>query len=414
MITIINLILIIVVSWCLIKKANYLQFIIYTLPIAFNYTPLVFIQFANIEISQFQYGIEKLNYCILAWNVGFTFQIFIDKITIREKHKKLKIGSSKSEIKQSEIVSFFAICLSINVIVNNIYNLSFILEDGYHAIYTKDADLLLKTTTIFPLYVWFNSLLLAYKINKPKSDGVIPINFKYAIQIYWLSMITFIASGSRSTMVYILLTIICIKYSGRALHIFKILVPTISLISVLSIIGMVREGGNITGDINVFNRTIGELAQTTLVFINSIEIMAFDLSRYIHLITTIFPQAIMNWIGVTPPTSLAQEYAELVDPGWAQAGGGFGFSIFAEMYIAGGVGFVLVGSIFIAKMGSYINETFTNKCNSTAMASCAVISFYLCTLARGDSYDIYRPIFFAIIIYYISKLKLITKYRDKT
>lgn len=397
-------------------RGNYLQLMTYTLPIAFTYTPIVFVPFANIDVAQFQNEIEKLNFCVITWSFGFAFQIFFDKFKIKEKCKNLSLNVRviKKEVKPSVIIPIIAICLSFNVIANNIYNAGFILQDGYHSVYTKDADLLLKTTTIFPLYIWFNSLLLACKINKPKDDEVVHGDFKYAILIYWLSLVTFMAVGSRSTVVYILLTLICIKYSGRALHILNIIFLAIPIISILSIVGVVREGGDITENLNLLNRTIAELSQTTLVFMNSIEIMSFDLSRYINLMTTVFPQTIMNWIGVTPPISLAQEYAEMIDPGWAKAGGGFGFSIFAEMYIAGGLAFLLLIAIFIASMSAYINRVYTNKNDGIAIASCSVISFYLFALARGDSYDLYRPIFFAITIYYMSKIRMPRRIVNKT
>jgi hypothetical protein len=176
----------------------------------------------------------------------------------------------------------------------------------------------------------------------------------------------------------------------------------------LSIIGILREGADvIEGSSGILLRPVYELNQTIEVFFNATNVLIIDKNRYLYALIYILPNFISSEFGFNPPELLSKIYVETVDPTWAGLGGGFGFSILAEMYLIGGCFCILILSGLLGWTATSIDKSFKSGSNlSIALGS--LMAFYLLLRPRGEFIEIYRVLaiyLFSIFIIYLKKYK---------
>jgi hypothetical protein len=386
-----------------IGKKKYFTTSFFLLTLLFNYLPILFLKnslenFVSIDEYEF------INNILIFWVVGF----FLVSLSLKTSSNKL-INNIDYQVYNSSTPSyllfFLLIFISVNIISNNIYSSIKAYKYGYLFLYTNEPFLLIKNSTLFPFLIFF-FIYIYSELRKKKSKISNNEKYLYNISIFLsiFSICTFLFYGGRSTFLYFLLIFFLVWNNKKKIKIFRLLLFLLILVFTISIIGLIREGGSMS-DLNLFLRPFIELSQTCLVLINGPIIINNVPDRYFLFLLEVFPHTILNFFDLTLPETLALRYSKLYDSSWSDSGGGFGFTILAELYIIGKNYCIFFGSFLISSMCLLVDQLIKSV-NSRKVAMGALVGFYLLMLPRGEFFDIYRATIYSVILLTLFKVKI--------
>ena len=401
---ILNLILSVFTLILLTRSRNYFAACFFLLVLFFNYIPIsIGVLFLD-EIQEVQdsiIDISFLNTITFLWIVGFFIGTIIFKGKKSNFQKETNFFVENNKIR---LYSYIVIILSIIIFMNNLVYTYNAFRFGYMSVYSMETGLVIKNTTIFPFIIFFGTFLLKSikSSNKITKNSSLHIT---ALVLYFVSMLMVIIFGGRSNFIYFLIINCSIIYANKKFKPVKLLLIGSAFILFISVIGMIREGDNLnTGSGgNIFLRPFFELSQTGVVLLNATTSLKVDGMRYFELLLSSLPNFIVNLFGIKLPENLAQTYVNTIDPLLADSGGGYGFSILAELFLIGGKLGVFFGSFVLAFSSIKISQSFQKR-NYKVIAFSATIGFYVLILPRGEFYEIYRPFFVAVALFLFSKI----------
>lgn len=404
-----NFLLILILPFLYWKNKGRLAFshLFLALIISFHFIPLIFfyinydaiiLTYSLIEISE---GIEKTGVVCLFISLGILLFSYISKYQKWYYTENKKKPTNASWIWINYVTGFI-------IVFNNYVTAYHAINSGYLDIYTSTLPLLsLKTVTVLPLYVFTLFYLILSWVNFRNTFS--KQTFHVLLAIFILFVTSFIFTGSRSTVIYIILSIFVLWSSRFNFRISKYIPHIIALIFVSTIIGVLREGEYAGLDLSsLFLRPIVELSNTSIVLVNSNLIadeFSVSVSRYFAAFLYILPVSFLHVFEIAPPTLLSQQYVNIIDPGWADMGGGFGFSLVAEIYLLGSQKGAWAFALLIGFFLGWIDQSLKSS-NIKKSALAASVGFFMLFIARGEIIELYRNIAVVFLIYIFSRMRL--------
>lgn len=389
MITLINIFFICSLFLYLKKNKFYFSTVLYLLIIAFNYIPYIVLKYILFDYLNQIKGEEIIEYSVFLLSIGYYFST---KINNRLKDK-IKIRESKNSI----IILIINIIISVIMILNNLDAAIQLINSGYLSLYNNNKTLfMISNISLIPLY-----LISLFIDLRAKNENIKKLKILFLV----LLILSYLISGSRSTAIYLFLVFLTYYLTNKKLNIKKTITHIFIGLLILSIIGLLREGADVIENrAGILLRPIYELNQTVEVFLNVINVINIDQNRYFYAMIYILPNFIGSYLGINHPELLSKIYVEIIDPMWAEKGGGYGFSILAEMYLIGGYLSNLVLSGLLGWIAISIDLAFKSN-NNLSIALAALMAFYLLLLPRGEFIEIYR----VLAIYLIGNMILYLK-----
>lgn len=293
------------------------------------------------------------------------------------------------------------------IIVNNSLAAFQAISGGYLDMYAGGAPASsVKTITILPVYVY--SLFYLFL-------GWISFRERFSrraqyglLAVFVLLVISFLFTGSRSSVIYLGVSVMVLCSARLGLKVWRYVPHAIGIIAVSTVIGVLREGSFFEMDLaTMMLRPVIELTNTAVVFLTTDSIAGdFSMSglRYVAGLLYLLPVSLMAQFGIVPPELLSQQYVAIVDPGWAEIGGGFGFSLLAELYLLGGQ-WAWVMSLVI---GGYLGWVdFNLKSGNIAKAALAAsLGFLMLFIVRGEMIELYRNVFVVVVLYLMCVVRI--------
>lgn len=293
------------------------------------------------------------------------------------------------------------------IIVNNSLAAFQAISGGYLDMYAGGAPASsVKTITILPVYVY--SLFYLFL-------GWISFRERFSrraqyglLAVFVLLVISFLFTGSRSSVIYLGVSVMVLCSARLGLKVWRYVPHAIGIIAVSTVIGVLREGSFFEMDLaTMMLRPVIELTNTAVVFLTTDSIAGdFSMSglRYVAGLLYLLPVSLMAQFGIVPPELLSQQYVAIVDPGWAEIGGGFGFSLLAELYLLGGQ-WAWVMSLVI---GAYLGWVdFNLKSGNIAKAALAAsLGFLMLFIVRGEMIELYRNVFVVVVLYLMCVVRI--------
>lgn len=375
------------------------------LVLSFHFFPLI-----GLYLNDYVYSIDYLRNEITVAIAKVTltclfisFGILLSKYLFRHRKARVPVQPKRPSIVPWARVNVIA---GIIIILNNAVVAQHALSSGYLDIYVSAPTFLpIKTITVLPVYVF--TLFLC--IWDWMDFGQMHIKkFKYSVPtVFILLVLSFLFTGSRSTMMYLILTLLVIWSTKHKIKIWKYVPFAVGIILLSVIIGLLRDGTFSELDLStVLSRPMLELANTSIVFLkcDSITNEFVIGARYFSGLLYLFPVRLLLYLGIDPPSLLSQQYVNIVDPGWADAGGGFGFSLLAEFYLLGGQWgawiFALATGIALGWIDSNLKSSNIEK---SALAGS--LGFFVLFSVRGEIVELYRNIAVVLVLYLITILR---------
>src|SRR5450830_807268 len=266
----INFLLISVLPFLYWRNKGRLAFsqVFLALILAFHFVPLIYFYinydifpsaYSPIEISA---GIERVGIVCLFISFGVLLSSYIFRHQKVHFTENKKCPTTASWIWINFIAAFV-------IIFNNYVTAYHAINSGYLDIYTSTLPLFsIKTVTILPIYVFTLFYLILSWIN---FRNIFSRNTAHALLVVFFLLVTsFVFTGSRSTVIYLILSILVLWASKFKFKFWKYLPHIVVLICVSTIIGVLREGEYSELDSSsLFLRPIIELSNTSIVLMNS-------------------------------------------------------------------------------------------------------------------------------------------------
>ncbi|EGQ8072399.1 O-antigen polysaccharide polymerase Wzy, partial [Vibrio vulnificus] len=295
-----------------------------------GFTPIIT---AFVDYQLISFDNEMVIKLLLILNLSTTF---FQVMNISLKKRFVSIYTFRKYRYSSFVLYLFSI-LSVLVIYQNVSQGLEVISNGYIAGYKSASEQTVRATSLFPFLLIFYFLTFVRYLNDKKV---------YYVAIMLVVVVSYSMYGSRSFFLYSFISIMAFLLLLKKITYKKCFLLSIILLPIIVIAGALREGGSTEG-VTIFLRMAIELSNIPMIISNLDVISNLEQSLLMVILTTL-PQSIIVPLGVEPLNSLATEFAVAYDPGWAKAGGGFGFSFVGEMYYRFGyVGLVIIPFIVI-------------------------------------------------------------------
>jgi oligosaccharide repeat unit polymerase len=293
------------------------------------------------------------------------------------------------------------------IFVNNLGTAYQSISGGYLEIYAASALAPVKTVTVLPVYAF--SLFFLYLGWRDHRAVFSRAASALLLGSFGAVAVSFILTGSRSTVMYLIVSLVALYSIRYRRQMWRYLPHAAVLVTLSTVIGVMREGG--LADIasgNLLLRPVMELGNTAIVFLTSESLssdLAVSLPRYLEGLLYLFPVSLLSAFGIVPPPLLSQQYVSIVDPGWSDLGGGFGFSLVAEMYLLGGTGGAWLVALAIGLFLGWADVRARSPDIAKA-ALAASLGFLALFIVRGEIIELYRNVFVVVLLYLLSRLSL--------
>lgn len=394
-----NVVLIFLVSNYLISRKNHFALFFYLLVIAFNYIPfLILNQVGDVSTLVDLKDILVLELVCFFWSLSFIAGVVVSNLVFKANYTKAQKKYPDLISLKKHIVTL-NIAIAVSMLINNVDLFFIVSNSGYLSAYENvEPVMYIRNTSLLPFYLL--TLVLSIEFSK---NSLRHYSIKLIYVLFFFLIMSYFLCGGRSTSVYFLLVIFAYYFKDKKIKIIKSAFWIFLSIIILSLIGLVREGGGLGGDEALYMRPIRELFQTVLVFFNSINVMKVPENHYLDNLFYLLPGFMTDMLNMKAPISLSTIYVETVDPSWANLGGGLGFSILAEMYLILGYLSVILMSFGFGNLASYVDRKFKYG-DSLGKAVGAILAFYLFLLPRGELVDLYRTVEIILILIILSKI----------
>ncbi|MGL6616615.1 O-antigen polysaccharide polymerase Wzy [Aeromonas hydrophila] len=214
-------------------------------------------------------------------------------------------------------------------------------------------------------------------------------------------VISYLVYGGRSFFLYSFMSIISFSILLKKITYKKCIIVSSLLLPIVVAVGAFREGGG-GGDTTLLYRMAMELANIPMI-ISNLNVLD-NLNQSIpSVVLTTLPQSIIVPLGMVPVNSLATEFAINYDPGWAEAGGGFGFTIIGEIYYRFGYVGLIVIPYSLVMFLHYLEKKFLNG-DDFDKALILTMYYGLLMWVRGDFIEISRLMLIVLFFYYSKRL----------
>ncbi|EIT7135072.1 oligosaccharide repeat unit polymerase [Vibrio parahaemolyticus] len=350
-----------------------------------GFTPVI-TTFVDYELVLFDH--EMVIQLLLVFNLSITI---LHTVSLFLKKRSVSIYILK-KYKYSKLVLYFFSLFSMLVVYQNVSQGFEVLSNGYIAGYKSASEQTIKATSLFPFLLIFYFLIFSRYLNDNKL---------YYLIIMLVIIISYSMYGSRSFFLYSFISIMAFLLVLKKITYKKCFSLSILLLPIIVIAGALREGISSEG-VTILLRMAIELANIPMIISNLDVISNLDQSLLMVILTTL-PQSIIVPLGVEPLNSLATEFAVAYDPGWAEAGGGFGFSFVAEIYYRFGyVGLVFVPFVVIKLLHKLEDKFLQGDDFDKAL----ILTGYYGMLmwVRGDFIEISRLLLIVLFFYYSKRL----------
>ncbi|EJC6734984.1 O-antigen polymerase [Vibrio vulnificus] len=350
-----------------------------------GFTPIIT---AFVDYQLISFDNEMVIKLLLILNLSTTF---FQVMNISLKKRFVSIYTFRKYRYSSFVLYLFSI-LSVLVIYQNVSQGLEVISNGYIAGYKSASEQTVRATSLFPFLLIFYFLIFVRYLNDKKV---------YYVAIMLVVVVSYSMYGSRSFFLYSFISIMAFLLLLKKITYKKCFLLSIILLPIIVIAGALREGGSTEG-VTIFLRMAIELSNIPMIISNLDVISNLEQSLLMVILTTL-PQSIIVPLGVEPLNSLATEFAVAYDPGWAKAGGGFGFSFVGEMYYRFGyVGLVIIPFIVIVFLQNLDRKFLQGDDFDKAL----ILTFYYGILMwiRGDFIEISRLLLIVLAFYYSKRL----------
>ncbi|WP_219810724.1 O-antigen polysaccharide polymerase Wzy [Aeromonas bestiarum] len=322
----------------------------------------------------------------------FNGSIFFCHIASLFIKRNKRILVTFDEYKHTKFLLYILSLSAVFVVIQNISQGLEVITNGYIAGYKNASEQVIKATSFFPFLLIFYFLLFICYLRKKKIVYLI---------IMGIIVISYLMYGGRSFFLYTFISMVTFLILLKKITYNKCAIISACLLPIIVAGGALREGG-VGNDTSLLFRISMELANIPMIIsnLNALD----DLNQSIvSVILSTLPQSIIVPLGVIPLNSLATEFVTNYDPGWAEAGGGFGFSIIGEIfYRFGYIGLIVV---------PYCIVTFLHKLEVTFLkgddfdkALTLTIYYGMLMWVRGDFIEISRLLLITVFLLYAKKL----------
>lgn len=383
------------------KNKGYLSYsqIFLGLVIAFHYVPLRYMElnyadlpaiFTLVEIGQ---GIDRVVTTVLFISLG----CFAAQALLRRSLQ------TAAPVAPRSLAGWIRLNLLVGtlIIFNNLAAAYQALTAGYLDIYVGASSLTpVQTITVLPVYVFTMFYLL---LNWIAHRHLFSRFWRNALlMVFGVLIVSAVLTGSRSTVIYLMLAVIAVFSSRLRFRIWKYAPHALVIIAGSTLIGVLREGVLAELDFaTLLLRPVIELTNTAVVFL-TVDSIAGDFaisgSRYAAGLLYLMPVSLLGQFGIVPPELLSQQYVLIVDPGWSEMGGGFGFSILAEIYLLGGQWGACVCALLIGAYLGWIDSSVRSS-NIARATLAAALGFLTLFIVRGEIIELYRNAFVVALLY---------------
>jgi oligosaccharide repeat unit polymerase len=299
---------------------------------------------------------------------------------------------SFSKYKYSNFIFIFLFVPTFFVVVQNITQGIEVITYGYIAGYKAASEQTLKATSFFPFLLIFNFLVAVLYLRERKIIYLL---------VMTLIVISYMLYGSRSFFLYTFISIISFLILLKRITYKKCIIVSLLLLPIVVAVGAFREGG-VGNDTTLLYRIAMELANIPMV-ISNLNVLDNLNQPILYVFLTTLPQSIIIPLGVAPLNSLATEFAINYDPGWAEAGGGFGFTIIGEIYYRFGYSGLIVIPYCIVMFIHHLEKKFL-KGDDFDKALILTMYYGLLMWIRGDFIEISRLVLIVLFFYYAKRL----------
>jgi oligosaccharide repeat unit polymerase len=295
------------------------------------------------------------------------------------------------------------VAIGLLILFNNVLAAYQSLSGGYLDIYSAQSLSPVKTITVLPIYVF--TLFYLYLSWTRFRHAFSRSAARTLLWMFGAIVVSFVFTGSRSTVIYLLVSLAAVYSVRFQRKVWKYAPHAVALVVGSTVVGVLREGGFAAVDSSTLVlRPIMELGNTAIVFLTSESIsgeLTVSVVRYIAGLLYLFPVSLLAALGIVPPPLLSQQYVSIVDPGWSDMGGGFGFSLVAEIYLLGGVAGAWLVALLIGVVLGWIDANFRST-NIPKAALAASLGFLMLFIVRGEVMELYRNVFVVFVLYLIS------------
>lgn len=342
--------------------------------------------FVNYELVSFER--ELVLFLLLTFNVS----IFFFHLAYQFIKKDDAVYISFAKYKYSHLILLFLFIPTFFVVMQNIIQGIEVITYGYIAGYKNASEQTIKATSFFPFLLIFNFLVSVLYLREKKI-------------IYLLVMVSIVISylvyGGRSFFLYSFMSIISFSILLKRITYKKCIIVSSLLLPIVVAVGAFREGG-VGNDTTLLYRMAMELSNIPMI-ISNLNVLDNLNQSILYVALTTLPQSIIVPLGVTPLNSLATEFAINYDPGWAEAGGGFGFTIIGEIYYRFGYIGLIVIPYCIVMFLHYLEKKFL-KGDDFDKALILTTYYGLLMWVRGDFIEISRLMLIVLFFYFSKRL----------
>ncbi|MBO2550339.1 O-antigen polymerase [Shewanella algae] len=350
-----------------------------------GFTPML-TTFVNYELVYFDSGVVLE--LIFAFNLSISIFHLI-YLSMKRRRPRLLIFK---KYKYSRVIMYFLSLAVVLVVYQNVNQGFNVISSGYVSGYKGASEQTVKATSFFPFVLIFYFLLFTYFLREGK-------------KIYVFLMICLVFSyfmyGSRSFFLYTSISIVVfLILIGKMTYTRFAILSSVALPFII-IAGAIREGDG-GGEGTILFRLALEMANIPMI-ISNLSVLDNLEQSIIDTALSALPHAIIVPLGVSPVNSLATEFVNYYDPGWAKAGGGFGFTIIGEIYYRFGyLGLIIVPYLIVIFLHN-LEDRFL-KGDEFDKALIMTNYFGMLMWIRGDFIEISRLLLVVILFYYLKRL----------
>ncbi|MBL0625546.1 O-antigen polymerase [Aeromonas jandaei] len=332
---------------------------------------------------------QKLVFFLL---LAFNLSISTFHLAYRFIKRNEAVYVNFARYKYSHLIFTFLLIPTLFVVVQNITQGMEVITYGYIAGYKAASEQTLKATSFFPFLLIFNFLVAVLYLREKKIIYLL---------VMMLVVFSYMVYGSRSFFLYTFISIISFLILLKRITYKKCIVISLLLLPIVIVVGAFREGG-VGNDTTLLYRMAMELANIPMI-ISNLNVLDNLNQPILYVFLTTLPQSIIVPLGVTPLNSLATEFAVNYDPGWAEAGGGFGFTIIGEIYYRFGYFGLIVIPYCIVMFIHHLENKFL-KGDDFDKALILTMYYGLLMWVRGDFIEISRLVLIVLFFYYAKRL----------
>lgn len=330
---------------------------------------------------------------VLSMLLIFNFSIFIlHTIYLLLKNKKVILFSVK-KYKYSRFVFYVFSLFTLFLVYQNISQGFQVINNGYIAGYQDASEQTIKATSFFPFLLIFYFLLFVFYLKDRR-------------KIYLVLMGCIIASylmyGGRSFLLYTSISSVVFLILIKRITYKQFAIVSICALPLIVLAGALREGGSGALDSTILFRMSMEMANIPMIISNLNVLDDINQPLIIVALSTL-PHSIILPLGIEPINSLSTEFVTNYDPGWAKAGGGFGFSIIGEIYYRFGYFGLMTVPYCIVLLLHNLERKFIK---GDEFDKALILTFYygMIMWVRGDFIEISRLLMIVLFFYYVKRL----------